>query len=83
MKLNGCDETPKSDTLSKEDDEMKATRKTYVGGKDDSEVVMIIIEEGGHTWPGQEPPVGFIGKSAMNISANDLMWEFFKKHSMK
>ncbi len=32
---------------------------------------------------GQKPPVGFIGKSATNISANDLLWEFFEKHPMK
>ena len=62
---------------------MKVTRKTYSGGKDGAEVVLIVIEEGGHTWPGQQPPVGFIGKSATNVSANDLMWEFFKKHPMK
>lgn len=44
---------------------------------------MVVIEEGGHTWPGQEPPVWFIGKSAKNVSANDLMWEFFQKHKLK
>ena len=26
---------------------------------------------------------GFIGKSAKNISANDLIWEFFEKHPME
>ncbi|MDB5337940.1 MAG: family carbohydrate esterase [Planctomycetaceae bacterium] len=83
VRLNGCNETPKSDTLSKADDEMKVTRKTFGGGKEDSEVVLIVIDEGGHTWPGQDPPVGFIGKSAKNISANDLLWEFFEKHPMK
>lgn len=83
VKLNGCEETPKSDTISMHGDEMKVTRKTYGGGKDGSEVVLIVIEEGGHTWPGQTPPVGFIGKSAKNISANDLMWDFFQKHKLK
>jgi len=48
-----------------------------------AEVVLVVIEEGGHTWPGQQPPVGFIGKSVKNVSANDLMWEFFQKHPMK
>ena len=62
---------------------MKVTRKTFDGGKDGAEVVLVVIEGGGHTWPGQQPPVGFIGKSAMNISANDLLWEFFVKHPMK
>jgi polyhydroxybutyrate depolymerase len=83
VKLNGCGETPKTDTLSKEGDEMKATRKTYGSGRDGAEVVLVVIEGGGHTWPGQQPPVGFIGKSAKNVSANDLMWEFFQKHPMK
>lgn len=83
VKLNGCDQTPTTDTLSKEGDETKVTRTRYGGGKDGSEVVLVVIEEGGHTWPGQKPPVGFIGKSALNISANDLMWEFFEKHPMK
>jgi polyhydroxybutyrate depolymerase len=45
--------------------------------------VLVVIEEGGHTWPGQEPLVGFIGKSAKNVSANDLIWEFFQKHKLK
>ena len=83
VKLNGCDEKPKTDVLSKDGDEMKVTRKTYGGGKDGAEVVLVVIEGGGHTWPGQEPPVAFIGKSAVNISANDLIWEFFQKHPMK
>jgi polyhydroxybutyrate depolymerase len=83
VKLNGCAETPKTDTLSKDGDEMKVLRKTYGGGKDGSEVVLVVIEDGGHTWPGQQPPVGFIGKSVQNISANDLLWEFFQKHPRK
>jgi polyhydroxybutyrate depolymerase len=83
VKLNGSDEKPKADVLSKDGDEMKVTRRVYGGGKNGAEVVLIVIEGGGHTWPGQQPPVGFIGKSATNISANDLMWEFFQKHRLK
>ena len=45
--------------------------------------MLIEIEGGGHTWPGQKPLVGFIGKSTLDISANDLIWEFFQKHPMK
>ena len=83
VKLNGCDKNPKMETISQDNDATKVTRTTYSDDKDGSEVVLIVIEEGGHTWPGQKPPVGFIGKSALNISANDLMWEFFQKHPMK
>ncbi len=80
--LNQCDENPKTDTLSKGSDSMQVIRKVYGGGKNGAEVVLIVIDEGGHTWPGQQPPVRFLGKSAMNISANDLMWEFFQKHKL-
>ena len=83
VKLNGCEEKPRTDVLSRDGDEMKVTRTTYGGGKDGSEVVLVVIEGGGHTWPGQQPPVGFLGKSARNISANDLMWEFFQKRKLK
>lgn len=83
VKINECEEKPKKDELSKDGDDMKVTRKTYGGGKDGAEVVLVTIEGGGHTWPGQKPPVGFIGKSAQNVSANDLIWEFFQKHPMK
>ncbi len=83
VKLNACDEKPKTDTLSEDGDEMKVTRLTYAGGKNGSEVVLVVIEEGGHTWPGQQPPVGFMGKSTKNISANEMIWEFFQRHPMK
>ena len=42
-----------------------------------------VIDGGGHTWPGMPPPVSWIGLSTGNISANDLMWDFFKRHPLK
>jgi polyhydroxybutyrate depolymerase len=83
VESNGCDENPKIDLLSKSSDELTVTRRTYASGKDESEVVLVVIEGGGHTWPGMRSPTATLGKSALNISANDLMWEFFEKHPMK
>lgn len=82
IKLNGCGNIPKTEILSGAGDEMKVTRTTYGGGTNGAEVVLIVIEKGGHTWPGQQPPLRFIGKSVKNISANDLIWDFFQKHPM-
>jgi polyhydroxybutyrate depolymerase len=62
---------------------MTVTRKTWGGGKDGAEVVLIEITGGGHTWPGREPPLDRLGPSTKDISANDLMWEFFQKHARK
>ncbi len=62
VKLNGCDEKAKTEVISKDGDEMKVTRKTYGEGRDGAEVVLIVIEDGGHTWPGQQPPVSLHGQ---------------------
>ncbi len=83
VKLNGCQQTPVSDVLTKAGDKMPVTLTIYKGGKNGAEVGLITIEGGGHTWPGKNAPVGFIGASTLNISANDLMWEFFQRHPMK
>jgi hypothetical protein len=83
VKLNGCDTKPTTETISKAGDELRVTRTTYGGGKGGAEVVLVTVEGGGHTWPGRPPPVAFLGKSAMNVSANDLLWEFFRKHARK
>lgn len=84
VKANGCDKEPVVTTIpDTAKDGTTITRKTYGSGKDGSEVVLVVIENGGHTWPGQEPRLRFLGKSTKNVSANDLMWEFFQKHPMK
>jgi polyhydroxybutyrate depolymerase len=82
VKANGCDERPQGDLLSKSGDEMTVTRRTYGPGKDGAEVVLVVIEGGGHTWPGKKSPAKILGKSALNVSANDLMWEFFRRHKL-
>ncbi|AQQ09833.1 Haloalkane dehalogenase [Sedimentisphaera cyanobacteriorum] len=84
VKANGCGPVPRVQKLPDvADDGMQVVRKTWGNGRDGSEVVLIKIEGGGHTWPGQNPPVAFLGKSTKDISANDLMWEFFQKNARK
>lgn len=83
VQVNGCDENARIEVLSKSGDEMTVTRKSYGSGKDGAEVALVVIEGGGHTWPGKTTPAEILGKSALNVSANELMWEFFAKHPMK
>jgi polyhydroxybutyrate depolymerase len=83
-RLDGIEGPPQpAAVISKPGEEMTVTRLEYGPGADGAEVILITIEGGGHTWPGQVPPVKFLGKSAMNISANELMWSFFEKHARK
>lgn len=82
VRANGCDPTPTVEILpDTADDGMRSTRKTWSGGNDGTEVVLIEIENGGHTWPGEEPVADFLGESTKDFSANDLMWAFFQKHA--
>ncbi len=84
VKANGCAKNPKIVALpDKAQDGTTVTKKIWGNGKDGSEVVLISIKGGGHTWPGKEPTKAFLGKSTKNISANDMMWEFFQKHARK
>ncbi len=46
-----------------------------------SEIQLYISRDGGHSWPGGEQTI--IGDPVSQyIHANDLMWEFFKNHSL-
>jgi polyhydroxybutyrate depolymerase len=64
-------------------DGTKVTRKVYAPKEGRAEVVVYLIDGGGHTWPGHEMPIKFLGKTTKQISANDLLWEFFEKHPLK
>jgi polyhydroxybutyrate depolymerase len=57
----------------------------YGPGKGGAEVVLWKIAGGGHNWPGGKFGVlkeRFFGKMTQDISATNLMWEFFKKHPL-
>jgi polyhydroxybutyrate depolymerase len=65
------------------DDGLTIIRMAYQGGTGHSAVEAFIIGHGGHTWPGNHTDPTWAktaGKTAMSISANELMWEFFEKH---
>ncbi|MEM9479823.1 MAG: PHB depolymerase family esterase [Verrucomicrobiota bacterium] len=59
-------------------------RITYPAREDgmSAEVIYIRIKNGGHTWPGSENSPTMLGKGCRDIDANELMWEFFQRHSL-
>ena len=84
-KLNGCPPMPVTVEVPREaDDGLVIKRLTYGPGREGSEAILYAIEGGGHTWPGRKPFGEFlgVGKSALDLKANDLIWEFFQKHPM-
>jgi polyhydroxybutyrate depolymerase len=81
VKANGCVPVAKVIALpDKAKDGMRVKQHTWSGGKHGSEVVLVEIVGGGHTWPGQTPILPRFGDSTTDISANDLMWDFFQRH---
>lgn len=61
---------------------------TYDACDQNSEVALCTIVGGGHTWPGGEygarrrSAKRAVGPISRDISADDLMWEFFKRHPL-
>lgn len=73
VKQNGCNETPKR-VLEKSG----AYCDLYSGCKSGTEVQLCVTEAGAHSWPGGEKIRRGAEETSKAISANDVMWEFFK-----
>ena len=66
-------------------DGTRVRKEWYNQCRESSEVILYAIEGGGHTWPGgdQYLPQWIIGKTNRDIDANEVIWDFFKKHARK
>jgi polyhydroxybutyrate depolymerase len=73
-KRNGCNPNPQ--TLPAIGD---ARGISYMECTDNAEVVIYLIEEGGHAWPGGAN-LSYFGKSSTSIKASEIMWNFFQLH---
>jgi len=57
-------------------------KESYSGGRANTEVILYTIEKGGHSWPGGKKGLryGNPDPPTQEISATDLIWEFFNRH---
>lgn len=87
VEKNGCSSIPVITEVPDRDptDGTRVTRKEYVNEDDGTEVILYVIEGGGHTWPGglQYLPARVIGKTSRNLDANEVIWAFFKKQKLR
>ena len=76
---NGCDDVPMEEQATQS---VRLVR--YQGCDEDATVELYVIEGGGHTWPDAALTVSeeIFGVTTHEISANDLMWDFFLAHPM-
>jgi polyhydroxybutyrate depolymerase len=63
------------------DDGTRVVRYTYRAEQDKQNIVLYKIIGAGHTWPGQPHARLLLGRTTTEISANDIMWEFFRTHA--
>jgi polyhydroxybutyrate depolymerase len=79
---NGCPPEPLITTLENcDEDGTRTVRSVYGPGRDGAEVVLYLTHGAGHVWPGRPPRPHYLGKTTYNISANDLIWDFFRRHA--
>lgn len=79
--LNGCNDAFTKDPIPNTTaDGTFATIKRYEHCNDGSKVVSVVVEHGGHTWPGA-PEIRrkfLVGRTSHDFNASKVIWQFFK-----
>lgn len=75
---NGCAGEPSESHIG------RARRLQYGACQDSADVVLWVLENGGHTWPGgrvtKTEERGGVGRVNTDISASSEIWKFFEQH---
>ncbi len=86
----GHNQCPSPPTVSMEPDRdpkdgTRVRREAYSPCRDSTEVTLLAVEGGGHTWPGglQYLPEGIVGRTSKDIDANEVIWAFFRRHTVR
>lgn len=73
---NQCNSFPKRNISSSKN----IIIDTYLGGKNNTEVQIVTIVNGTHSWPGGEKGWKNGAEPTKEINATDFIWEFFENH---
>lgn len=73
VKANGCTPEPKVEELPGQ----KATRYTWSGGRQKSRVVLWVLHNQGHAWPGGSSPRAVADRPTTLVKAHEELWKFF------
>lgn len=83
VKIDQCNPKPRVLQFpDRANDGTTITEEIYSGGKNGSEVISYIVNNGGHTWPGgkQYLPKFLVGRVSRNMNACEVIWDFFRKY---
>ncbi len=75
---DGCDIGPAESTVNDE-----VTKQVWAGCADGSDVELVTIANGEHTWPGSVGMAAYedlLGPVSDAVDANELIWDFFDAH---
>jgi len=84
-RFNGCRKSPVRDKLPDwdRDDGAIVETATYTGCREKTEVVLVRVIGGGHTWPGGKQYLSpkLVGVVCRDINASEMILDFFLRHS--
>lgn len=84
VKVNDLRPEPKVESLpDRARDGTNVVKYSYANKDNIERVVLYKVIGGGHTWPGVERAERILGTATLDISANDLIWDFFNRHVRK
>jgi polyhydroxybutyrate depolymerase len=82
---NRCGNPAPSRYQDPADDDTRARWEESTSGcKENAEVILLTIENGGHTWPGGWQYLGewAVGKTSRDVDASEELWKFFQRHAL-
>ena len=83
VEFDNCSAPPVTEFLPNLDlsDGTTVDEYIYPNGSENSEFTLYKINGGGHTWPGSESNT-LPGVTTHDINASEIIWDFFKKHTL-
>lgn len=73
VRANGCQAQARVEEMP----EKKATRYTWSGGKRNTRVVLWVLHNQGHAWPGGTAPRAVADQPSLLVKAHEELWKFF------
>jgi len=84
VSFDGCNNVPAVSEINNIDDDTKVIKSIYSSTASKSDVIFMLIDGGGHTWPGglQYLPKLVIGRTSKEIDASEEIWKFFETKTL-
>lgn len=77
VKANGCSPSPVVEKLP----QLKATRTTWSEGRNGTRVVLYVLHNQGHAWPGGSAPRDSSDPPTPLLKAHEVLWDFFRSRA--